>query len=205
MSKISISDFLLTRTSPVVRFLILGDILFYLATGLLGPIFALFVVDFIHGGSAEVAGIAMAVFLITRSVAQIPAGHIVDTVCGDRDDFWFMFCGFIVASLAPLMYLFITEPIELYVVQFIYGLALAFNFPTFYSLFTKYIPESKEASAWSIYQTFIDLASAIAAALGGILATTIGFHAVIVGVTVVGFLGAISVLPIRKHLRNINC
>jgi MFS family permease len=198
-------DFLLARTSSVVRFLIVGDVLFFAATGLLGPIFALFVVGFINGGGAEVTGIATAIFLITRSVAQIPAGYIVDTICGDQDDFWFMFLSMIIASLMPLMYLVIHEPIELYIVQFVYGLSLAFNFPSFYALFTKYIPVSKEASAWSIYQTFVDMAGAIAAAVGGVLATTVGFEAVIIGVTAIGFVGAIALLPIRKHLRKANC
>jgi MFS transporter, DHA1 family, staphyloferrin B biosynthesis exporter len=198
---ISISDFFASHTSPVIRFLILGDLLFYAATGLLGPIFALFVVGYIHGGSAEVAGIAMAIFLVTRSIVQIPAGKLVDSIYGDEDDFWFMFVGLLVAGLVPLMYLFITEPIELYVVQFVYGLALAFNFPSFYALFTKYIPESKEGTAWSIYQTSIDFASAIAAAVGGILATVIGFQAVIVGVSILGVLSALALIPIYKRLQ----
>jgi MFS family permease len=203
----TLKDFLLENTSHVIRLLIIGDVLFFSAVGLLGPIFALFVEGNIatSGNTAEVVGIATAIFLITRSIGQIPAARIVDKICGDRDDFWFMFWGLVVASIAPLLYLFISTPLELYGVQFISGLALAFNFPSFYGLFTKYIPQSREATAWSIYQTFIDLASAVTAAVGGYIATAFGFHIVIMGVTTIGLIGALALFPVRKHLRAYNC
>lgn len=191
---------LLTSHHPVIRFLILGDVAYYAGAGLLGPIFALFIEDFVVGGSAEVAGIAAAVYLITKSIAQIPAGALVDKICGDRDDFWFMFGGLVVASLVPISYLFITTPLELYLAQFVLGLALAFNFPSFMALFTKYLADNKEATAWSVYFTTTDLALAAAAALGGYLATTVGFEAVIIALSAVGCMGALLLLPIRGHL-----
>ncbi len=198
-------NFFLSHTSPVIRFLILGDVVFYAAIGILGPIFALFVVGFIEGGSAEVAGIAIAVYLVTKSLAQIPAAYIVDKVCGDRDDFWFMFGGLMAASVAHLLLLFVRTPMELYAVEFLIGLALAFNFPSFYALFTKYIPDNREATSWSIYYTVLDLASAGAAALGGFLATVVGFEAVILAVAGFGFVGGILLLPIRSRLKALNC
>jgi MFS family permease len=196
---------LLANLDPVIRFLIIGDVIYYAGAGLLGPIFALFVADFVGGPSAEVAGIAAAVYLLTKSIAQIPAGILVDKICGDKDDFWFMFGGLVVASLMPLCYLFVSTPIQLYLVQFVLGLALAFNFPSFMALFTKYLTDNKEATAWSMYFTLTDLAMAGAAALGGYLAVTLGFEAVIIAVSSIGFVGALLLLPIRKHLRAENC
>lgn len=195
------SEFLLRHTNPVIRYLILGDVIFYSAAGLLGPIFAIFIVDFIHGGTVAVAGTATAIALVTRSVGQIPVARLIDRIRGDNDDFWFMFGGLLVASLIPLFYLVITTPLQLYLVQFAYGLALAANWPSFYGLFTKYIPENREATAWSIYQTFVDLGGAAAAALGGVLAEYIGFGPVIIGVVAIGMLGAFALIPVRKHLR----
>lgn len=202
---LSAKDFLLEHTNPVIRYLILGDILFYGAAGLLAPIFAIFIVGSIEGGTPEVVGIATGIYLLTRSLGQIPAARLIDRICGDRDDFWFMFWGLVVASLVPLAYLVISTPLELYITQFVLGAALAFNWPSFYGLFTKYIPENKEATAWSIYQTFVDLGAGLAAAIGGALATIVGFPAVIIGVSVVGFVGALLLLPIRSRLRALNC
>lgn len=193
--------FFLQHTNPVIRFLILGDVMFYSAAGLLGPIFAIFVLDFIPGATIAVAGTATAIALVTRSIGQIPAARFIDRIRGDVDDFWFMFGGLAVASLLPLFYLVISTPLQLYLVQFAYGLALAFNWPSFYGLFTKYIPLEREATAWSIYQTFVDLGGAAAAATGGILAQYVGFDTVIVGVSTLGLAGALALIPIKKHLR----
>lgn len=196
-----IRDYFLGNTNNVIRFLIIGDVVYYAGTGLLGPIFSIFIEDFIQGGGVEVAGIAAAVYLFTKSIAQIPIGAFVDKIRGDYDDFWFMFGGLLIASLVPLSYLFISTPLELYAAQFVLGIALAFNFPSFMALFTKYLNDNKEATAWSIYFTAYDFATAGAAALGGVLAVTLGFHAVIIGVSVLGVLGAFALFPIRKHLR----
>ena len=205
MSAPHFNDFLLRHTSPVIRFLILGDVIFYGAVGILSPIFAIFIEDAIVGGGVEVVGIATAIFLVTRSIIQIPAAQIVDKICGDADDFWFMFCGLLIGALVPLTYLFITTPAELYFVQFIYGAALAFNYPSFYALFTKYIPKDKEATSWSIYQTSLDLMTAAGAAAGGVAAAALGFDIVIVAVVLIGVLGALLLIPIRERLRTGNC
>lgn len=191
----------LLKANPVIKFLIFGDVIFFSAAGLLGPIFALFVVDFIEGGSAEVAGIAIAIYLLTKSIMQIPAAMLIDKICGDKDDFWFIFGSLILASFIPLSYLFIHTPFALYVTQFLLGLAFAFQFPSFMALFTKYIPDTKEATMWGIYFTLLDLGSAGTAALGGFLATTVGFETVVVAVSALEFVGAIAFIPIYKHIR----
>lgn len=198
-------DHFLTGMNPVIRWLIIGDVVYYAGAGLLGPIFALFVEDFIAGGGAAVAGAAAAIYLITKSIAQIPAGALVDKICGDRDDFWFMFVGLLVAALVPLSYLFISTPAELYIAQFVLGVALAFNWPSFMALFTKYIEDHKEATVWSVYFTLTDLVMAGAAALGGYVAVTFGFETVIVGLSAVGVCGALLLLPIRSRLNKENC
>lgn len=196
----------LLHANPVIKYLILGDVIFFSAVGLLGPIFSLFVVDFIEGGNAEVAGIAIAIYLITKSLAQIPAAAIIDKICGDKDDFWFIFGSLIFASFIPLSFLFISTPFELYIAEFLLGLAFAFQFPSFMALFTKYIPDNKEATMWGFYFTALDLASAGTAALGGFLATTFGFEVVVIAAACVEFIGAFLFLPIRKYIRNpINC
>lgn len=198
-------EYLLDHLNPVIRWLIIGDVLYYAGVGLLGPIFALFIVDFIEGGSIEVAGIAIAIYLITKSVFQIPAAMIIDKICGDKDDFWFMFFSLLVAAIVPLTYLFVSSPLELYLAQFILGVALAFNFPSFLALFTKYISQSKEATTWSVYYTLLDLFSAIAAAVGAIMATMFGFVPVIIAVSAIGIVGAFILLPMQHYLRKMNC
>ena len=73
-----LKHYFLKDINPVVRFLIISDTVLIGAAGLLGPIFALFIEDFIVGGNAAVAGIAAGVYLFSRSILQIPIAHFLD-------------------------------------------------------------------------------------------------------------------------------
>lgn len=199
--RIPIQDLLLLKMNPVTRFLILTDVFFYTATGFLGPIFALFITDFIQGGNAAVAGTAAAIFALTKSVMQLPAAAIIDKVCGDKDDFWFMALGMIAVNLIPLSYLFVETPAQLYMAQFALGLATAFTFPSFMALFTRYVEKGREGTVWGVYYTLTDFSSAGAAAIGGILATTIGFEKVILIVSLVGLTGTLLYIPVYRGLK----
>lgn len=189
--------------NPVIRYLILTDTIIFTAAGLLGPIFALFIEDYItsNSSSVEVAGIAAGVYLLSKSVMQIPAAHIVDRVHGERDDFWFMFVCNLLVAILPLSYLFITTPLELYVVQFLLGVAAAFTFPTFLAIFTRHVDKNKEGTEWGIYYTCVDLTSGGAAILGGFMVANYGFHSLIFVATFISSIGCLLLIPIRPYLR----
>lgn len=189
---------------PMIRFLIIADIICFASVGLLGPIFAIFIIDFIQGGTEAVAGIAAAIFLLTKSLMQIPAAAIVDRICGEKDDFYFLFGSMLIVSLLPLLYLIIQTPLELYFVQFVLGLVTAFTFPSFMALFTRHTPPGKEGMTWGVYYTLTDLSSAATAAIGGFLAVTIGFEKVIYAVVMLSLIGTFLYLPagasLQKHV-----
>lgn len=193
--------YFLLHMNLVIRFLIVSDVIFLGATGLLGPIFALFIVEFIQGGNALVAGVAAAIFLVTKSLLQIPAASVIDKICGEKDDFWIMFIGTIVSALLPLFYLVIDTPLELYAVQFLYGAVMAFTFPSFMAIFTRHIDKTREGTDWGIYFTLTDLSTAVTATIGGVLATTFGFQTVIVTSVAVSLLGAGLLYPSRSQMR----
>lgn len=196
-----LEHYLLKDINPVIRLLIISDTVFMGAAGLLGPIFALFVKDFIQGGNAAVAGLAAAIYLFTKSILQIPIAHFVDRVRGEKDDFWLMFIFTILIALIPLFYLVITTPFQLYIVQFILGLFTAFTFPTYMAIFTRHIDKEKEGTEWGVYFTLTDLTSAALAAVGGYIATTQGFPILIVAVVVVSLIGAILLWPIKPYIK----
>ena len=52
--------------------LILSDVLILSSFGLIGPIFAIFIMSDLEGGSIETAGLATTVFLVVKSVVQLP-------------------------------------------------------------------------------------------------------------------------------------
>lgn len=187
--------------NTVIRFLILSDMVFIGSLGLIGPIFALFVVDVVEGGNAAVAGSAAAVFLITKGILQIPIASFIDRIRGEKDDFWLLFFGTIVAAVIPLFYLLISTPGHLYLVQFFYGLAVAVTVPSYMAIYTRHIDKNKVGTEWGIYFTLTNFMSALTAALGGILADTIGFRPLIVVVVCLSMAAALAILPIRPYMK----
>lgn len=187
--------------NPVIRFLIISDVVLIGAGGLLGPIFALFVEDFIIGGNEVVAGLAAAIFLFTKSIFQIPVANFIDKIKGEKDDFWLMFIFTLLASVIPLLYLIINTPLHLYIVQFLLGLFIAFTFPTYMAIFTRHIDKSKEGTEWGMYFTLTDLTSAALAAVGGYMAVYSGFHILILTVVFVSIIGTLLLWPIKSYLK----
>jgi len=74
--------------SRVIKILTLSDILMMGGFGLVSPIFAVFITDTISGGTLGVAGIAITIYLLTKSIGQLFAAEIIDKIKGEMDDFW---------------------------------------------------------------------------------------------------------------------
>lgn len=193
-------DIFLIGMNPVVKFLIISDVLIVGAAGMLAPLFALFVDDFIVGGSPMVVSIAMSAFLISRSLLQIPIATLIDRIKGEEDDFTFLFIFSVLSAVTPLLYLYISTPIELYIVQVILGLFTAFTFPAYMAIFTRHVDKNKEGTEWGIYYTMTDLGSAALAIIGGYVAEAYGFRQLIAIVVIISVIGAFAISPIRYYL-----
>jgi len=198
---VKLKSYFLQDINPVVRFLILSDTILIGAAGLLGPIFALFVEDFIVGGNVAVAGIAAGVYLFSRSILQIPIAHFLDRIRGERDDFWLLFIFSILFASVPLFYLIINTPFQLYLVQFVLGFFTAFTFPAFMAIFTRHIDKGKEGTEWGIYFTLTDITSAALAVVGGYVAASSGFYTLIVIVVFASLVGSLLLLPVRPYIK----
>lgn len=118
--------------------------------GLLGPIFALFIDGFIVGGRPTVAGIAATIYLITKSVLQIPTSILIDRIVGETDDYWVLLVGTFGLALFSLAYLFVHTPLQLYLVQGLFGVMAAANFRSYMAIFTRHIDKNKEGLEWGM-------------------------------------------------------
>lgn len=185
----------------VVKFLTISDIILVGARGLITPIFALFAVGVIPNATVETIGIATTVYLVAKSVFQVPAASLMDKIKGEHDDFWMLIVGSLVSSFLPLFYLVMHTPLELYIIQFLIGVSYAFMFPSYMAIFTRHIDHDKEGMEWGAYFTLVDLGSALAAAIGGMVAVTMGFSWVIIFMVVASLLGTLLLFPIKSHMR----
>lgn len=196
------SDISFAGVSPTIRFLTASDAVLTAALGLFGPIFAVFIAERISTvNELEVIGIGTAIFLFTRSIGQIPLAYIIDKIKGERDDFYVLLAGNTIFIVVPLLYLLISEPMHLFVIQFVYGLGAALTFPTWNALFTRHIDRGKEGVEWGMYQTSVDLAGAVAAPIGGFLASFYGFDAVMYFAAILAAISSVMIFLTRNDLR----
>jgi len=190
--------------NKIIRFMIASDFVLNLGWGLLGPIFAIFIVQNITIGSpsdaARVAGFASLSYWATKSILQIPIGRHLDKNHGEKDDFWFMTAGTFIAGFVPIGYLFSFLPWHIYLLQVVYAVGMSMAFPPWLAIFTRHIDKGKEALEWGMESTFLGAGAGIAGGLGGIIASTFGFSAVFAFVSSFTFLSVILLLFIKDDI-----
>jgi len=186
--------------NKVVKTLILADFFLQAGWGLIGPIFAVFIIKNIRGGSLAMIGFVAATYWIAKSISQPFIAYFFDLKKGEKDDFKFLIVGMYVANLIPLGYLFSSQIWQIFLLEFIRGLAMACVIPTWSGIFTRHIDKGWEAFSWSIESTAIGFAFGFAAAFGGVMATILGFKIVFVLVSTFGLTASSVLLLIRNQI-----
>jgi len=191
------------RVNCVIKYLILSDLAFWSAWGLVNPIFAIFIVDKIDGGSPFVIGIAVAIYWIIKSVAVIPISVLLDKLPSEKDDYFFLVVGLLVASLVPFGYVFAKLPWHIYLLQAIYGVGMAVSLSGWRAIFTRHIDKGREATEWSINDASYGLGIGIAGAISGWTVTRFGFNPVFIGAGIMGVIGAVLLLFLKNEIKGV--
>ena len=184
----------------VIKTLIASDFLLQSGWGLIGPIFAVFIIRNIEGGNLAMVGFAAATYWIVKSILQPFIAYFFDLKKGEKDDFKFLIIGMYVANLIPLGYLFASQIWHIFLLESIRGLAMACVVPSWAGIFTRHISKGWEAFSWSIESTGVGFAFGFAAAFGGVMATALGFKTVFVLVSIFGLIASTVLLLIRNQI-----
>lgn len=181
--------------------MIMSDFVFNSALGSFGPVFAIFLTNKITGGDAKVVGFSVAVYWVTKSIIQLPIARFLDKTDGEKDDFYALFAGYIMASISVLLFIFAKIPLHIYLIQGLFGIAMAVAVPAWYGIFTRHIDSGKTSFEWSLESVFsVGLATAASGAIGGIIVTKFGFNVLFIGASALSFLGALSLIFLYPHL-----
>ena len=157
----------------VVTLLILSDILIAAGFGLVEPIFSIFVKEGLLEGSLVAAGIASMIFLIVQSITLLPIAYLADK--NNYGEF-FLIAGALLIALVPLLYAYSTHTSQIYLVQILYGLGAAMQYPAWLSLFSSNVDKKRENFEWAFHSTAIGIGTALSAYLGAALVHIIGFR-----------------------------
>ncbi|MGA2910688.1 MAG: MFS transporter [Candidatus Microgenomates bacterium] len=184
----------------ILTTLVVSDIFLFASFGLISPIFAVFVNQQILGGTLIVVGIGEAIYLATKSILQLPIGILIDNVSGEKIDFYLTISGNLLISISIGLYIFATIPVHIYLIQALMGIGGAISYPAWMGLFTRNMEEGRESFIWSVHSTFTELFSAVAAALGGYLAVTLGFHYLFLVVSILSLIGTLLLVFIYPKI-----
>ncbi len=177
------------KLNKIIKYLILSDLIFYTGWGLITPIFAIFIIGNIQGGTILVAGIASSIYWILKSGLRVPIGIFLDNHRGEKDDYFFLVVGLLIAALIPFGYIFSKLPWHIYVLQTVYAVGMAMSLSGWSAIFTRHIDKGKEATEWGLDATSYGIGIGVSAAIGGWAVTQFGFNPVFIAVGVMGLIG----------------
>ncbi|MDP2855726.1 MAG: MFS transporter [bacterium] len=188
-----IKNFLLP-INKVIKVLILSDFIITSAFGFVAPIFALFITGKIQGGTIETVGFAAAFYWVVAVLIRLPIARFVDRTKSEKDDFYFMIFGSIIISVVPFLYFLSAKIWHIYLIQALYGLGYSLRMPGWFGMFTRHIDKGHEGYEWSADSVVAGVGAAITAALGGVLATRLGFEALFILIGAISIVGSAALI-----------
>src|SRR5581483_3648662 len=75
------------KVGRIVKYFVLSDLFLLAGRGFVDPIFSVFIIQKIPGANLDTVGIATAIYLLLRSLLQIPISNYLDRTPGEKDDF----------------------------------------------------------------------------------------------------------------------
>jgi MFS family permease len=175
------------KINRTLQLLMLSDVFLVVGFGLIAPILAIFIKENMVGGSIFAAGLASTVFLVTKSVIQLPFSRYVD---GQKNKVKWLIMGTFLFTFVPIIYIFSTHIWHIYIAQFIYGIGSALAYPTWLGLWSTHLDKKHESFEWGFYSTTVGLVAAGTAAIGAAIAQYIGFTYTFIFVGLMSLCGA---------------
>ena len=173
--------------NKVLKALLSLDAAFILASGMLGPIYAIFV-EQIGGDILDASG-AMAGFSFSFAIIVFLISRWEDRVKHKKT---LIFAGYTVTAVAFLGYYLIENPFDLLVVQMLLGVGGAITTPAYDGVYSRFLDKGKFISEWGVWETMNSAVLGIAALAGGFIAFEFGFRSLFIVMFVIAVLGMIA-------------
>ena len=186
--------------NKVIKILIFSDFILLFGWGLISPILAIFILQSIKGGDAKVAGMAIGIYWLLKSIIQIPIANYLDKTKGESDDYYALIGGTFLASLVPIGFIFAKSPWHMYILQGVHALGMAFVIPSWSGIFTRHIEKGREAFCWSLDSSALGISAGISGILGGVIAKSFGFVPLFVSVSILGMICVFLLLFLKKEI-----
>ncbi len=181
-----------------LKILLISSFFINLSAGLFGPLYAVFVEEI--GGNLLTAGGAYASFSIASGVLIFILGKWEDKVKHQEN---ILIWGRLLTLIAIIGYLFVQSPVHLFTVQIMLGIAVAFETPSFDSLYSKSLTKGKFASQWGNWEAIYAITIGIAAITGGWIAQEFGFRTLFIAMSIIAGISLIVTLLLKKEIKKL--
>src|SRR3989344_5022461 len=171
-----------------------SDIFVITGFGLMAPILAIFIKENLVGGTIFAAVLSSALYLIIKSLIQLPFSRYVDS---HEDKVKWLLLGMILISFVPFIYIFSTHVNYIYLAQIIYGVGSGLAYPTWLGLWSTHLDKKHESLEWSLYSTLTGLGTAMTAVIGAAIAEFIGFDYTFLLAGVMSLLGGLILIRLN--------
>lgn len=188
----------------VMRAYIYWDFVINSAWGLLGPVFAIFLLEKIAAGDmvygAQIAGFATLFYWATKAIVQMPISSYLDKNHGEVDDFWFYVVGTVITGIVPFGFLFASVAWHIYALQMLHAIGMSMIIPSSYAIFIRHTDRGREAYESGLDSTLLGVGAGITGAVGGVLAGYIGFQLIFVLTGVFTLLSVFFLFGVRGDM-----
>ena len=184
------------KVGRLVKYFVISDFFLLSGWGLIDPVFSVFIVQRVVGGSLMAVGIAAAIYWIIRSVAQIPIANYLDHTLGEHADFMALIGGLLLVGISAIAMCWVTQLWELYLIHAVHALAFAFYYASWPTIYSRHLDKNAVSLDWSLDSSVAGIGAGVAGFLGGILAGTLGYGVVFVIAGIMAFIAAFVLLAV---------
>ncbi|MCX6762668.1 MAG: MFS transporter [Candidatus Moranbacteria bacterium] len=166
-----------------------------MAAGLLGPLYAIFVQRFVDGVMA--VSISWSAFLVATTIFTYFISRYGD---GVKEKEYLLLAGYIVRTVAWLLFLLVNNLFLLILVQVILGLGESLGTPAFNSIFAQHLDKNKYVKEYSYWSLISNIVTAIGVMGGGLIITTLGFKTLFITMAFLSLISFLGILPKSRKL-----
>lgn len=156
--------------NKALRTLFIYNGVFVFAGGLLGPLYALYVLNITE--NVIVITFSWALFLFASTLGMYIISKFGDSF---KEKEYLLILGYVLRACAWIAYIFVDSVAFLLLLQILLGVGEALGTPSFNALVAEHLPVGRQIQAYSEMMILFNLSVAMATVVGGIIVAQFGF------------------------------
>ena len=179
------------RLNRAAKLLLISANIWYFGEGMMGPLFAVFSQKV--GGDILDITWAWATYLVITGVFYIIVGKLIN---GKSYKEKVLAGGYVLNALLTFGYLFVDNPLKLFIIQAGLGIAEAICTPAWDTLYAKNISNDMDSYAWGLSSGQSQIVTGLAIGIGGLITHFISFEALFITMGSIQILAAVVTLQL---------